>query len=451
MLRRKIVIAALILVIIVLVIPALPITAEINPGISIEGELRQLKPGALLCQGSTMVPIRLVAEDPALMGKVYWDGAFSKVAIDCKGKYLEFFLGSKQAQVDGITKQFDVAPFIYENRTYVPLRFLAEALGATVSWNSAQQLADISFGYRPEVFAYYYYSPWEEFAANAGLFSDVVLRWFKTDRKGSLSYEYEDQYQKIMQYIKQQNIRAHLGVALMDADALHSLLNTFNYRRDLIQQLKWQVEKNQYDGVNIDFEFIPAADADAFTQFLTELRTALGPDKMLSVAVFARTGKENWPTAYQYGNIGKIADRVVVMAYDFSYVDSSPGPVAPLWWVRDVNTYMLAQIPREKILLGMPTYGYNWMSAGQAAAVTKPKLTLIQNQYQIKAGFDEASMSPYYIYYDENGQQHTIWLENETSLNEKYRLAVSSKLAGISFWRIGNGFDDLYEVLRRHH
>lgn len=428
---------------------AWPAAAASDPGIRIEGELRQFTPGPLLIQGRTMVPVRFVVEDPALKGAVYWDGALRKVAMDCQGKYIEFVIGSKTARVDGVVKNLDAAPFIYQDRSYIPLRFLAEALGATVTWDSGRGEVDISFSYKPEVFAYYYYTPWDEYAQNIDLFTDVALRWFKTDRLGNLSYDYQDQYEKVLQYARDHNVRTHLGVALMDKEALHTLLSNPGHRQNLIKQLHAQVRKGRYDGVNIDFEFISPTDADFFTQFLRELKNTLGADKIVSVAVFARTGRENWPVAYQYKAIGQIVDRVVVMAYDYSYPDSAAGPVAPLWWVRDVGNYMMANIPREKILLGLPTYGYNWGPTGRAVTVTGPKLAIIQNKYRVSAGFDWKSMSPYYLYTDENGRQHTIWLENETSLSEKWNLAATNRLCGIAFWRIGNGFEDLYKVIRQ--
>lgn len=430
-------------------IPILPAMAFNNPSICIEGELRHFQPSALLLGGRTMVPVRFVVEDPAFKGKVYWDGTLQKAAMDCRGHYLEFVIGSRQARVDGVVKQLDAAPIIYQDRTYVPLRFLAESLGATVSWEGSLQQVNISFTYRPEVFAYYYYSPWEEFTANAELYTDVALRWFNADSRGDLSYDYVDQYGKVIQYCRQRGIRTHLGVALMDKEALHTLLSNSVHRRNLIKQLGSKVAEDNYDGVNIDFEFIPSTDAAYFTQFLRELKAELGQDKMLSVAVFARTGKENWPVAYQYREIGSIADRVVVMAYDYSYADSAPGPVAPLWWVKDVTAYMVANMPREKILLGLPTYGYNWTAGSRAVTVTAPKLELIKSKYRVVGGFDTASMSPYYTYSDENGLKHTIWLENEASLAEKLNQATNNRLGGIAFWRIGNGFDDLYQVLRR--
>ena len=154
----KKVVVVIIIAMLIFALPAIP-TAAFPVGIRIDGELRTFQPGALLIQGRTMVPVRFVVEDMALNGTVYWDAALKKVAMDCKGKYIEFIIGSREAKVDGVKKSFEVAPLIYKDRTYVPLRFLAETLGAAVSWDGSRREVNLSFNYRPEVFAYYY-TPW---------------------------------------------------------------------------------------------------------------------------------------------------------------------------------------------------------------------------------------------------------------------------------------------------
>lgn len=426
------------------------VSADTYPDIRIDGELRNMNPPAVITAGRTMVPIRFIVEDEALKGQVYWDGKLQKVALDCRGKYIEFYIGSRTATVDGETCYFDAPPYIYQDRTYVPLRFLAETLGAVVAWNGQKQEVDIQFNHRPEVFAYYYYTPRAELEENAHLFSDIAFRWFAVNSSGDLYYEYKDDYYRLLEYARQNNIRTHASVVLMGRQPLHELLSNQSRRQLLIRNLVEVVKRDGYDGVNIDFEFIAAADAAYFTNFLQELKKALGGNKTLSVAVFARTGQENWQNGYQYDKIGAVADRVVVMAYDYHYKTSAPGAVAPLWWVEQVTDYMVKQIPREKILLGMPTYGYDWPEGENATTVTASKLSGLISKYGGSVHFDYSNMSPCFSYYDESGRFHQVWLENQQSLDEKWNVAVEHGLGGISFWRIGNGFSDLYAVLNKN-
>jgi spore germination protein YaaH len=334
---------------------------------------------------------------------------------------------------------------------------LAEQLGARVDWNSRLKEVAVYFDLasappvadKPTVFAYYYGSVLGELKDNAGLFTDVAFRWLETNDKGELFYEYRDDYDGVLQYTRNQGIRTHASVVFMDRAGLHTLLSTEANRNRLINNLATRARDDNYDGVNIDFEFLPVGDRDNFTRFLRDLKVRLG-DKCLSVAVFACTKPESWLAGYDYQAIGSIADQIVVMAYDYSYKGSAPGPVAPLWWVEDATAYLTAIIPNEKLLLGMPTYGYDWGSGVNATTVTARRLADLDNKYGLSEHFDNKSMSPYYTYVDSNNVYHQIWLENQLSLEKKYEVAVRYNLGGVSFWRIGNGFKDLYAVLARN-
>jgi len=417
--------------------------------VNIDGKPRYFETPVQLANNRVMVPIRFVIEDPALQGKVYWDAKLKKVAIDCRGQYIELFIGSPQASVNGKSVQIDSAPYIYNNRTYIPLRFLTENLGAVVNWDSQSREVTIDFAYQLKVMPYYYLPARDELTAHAGLFTDVAFRWFKTNSRGGLEYEYKDDYSGMMALARAKGLKTHASVVLMGKEELHQLLSSEEKRACLIGNIMDRVTSDGYDGVNIDFELMGADDASNFTAFLRELKISLG-DKTLSVAVFARTSSDKWPTPYQYGLIGQIADQVVVMAYDYHYRTSAPGPVAPLWWVEDVVDYMSANMPAHKILLGLPTYGYDWGGSGSGTTVTAKKLAELKQRYTLVEKFDQASMSPTYTYWDQYGVWHQVWLENQQSLQAKVNLAQTRKIGGISFWRIGTGFNDLYEVLEQN-
>jgi spore germination protein YaaH len=236
----------------------------------------------------------------------------------------------------------------------------------------------------------------------------------------------------------------------MGKDPLHTLLSNPENRQRLITNIAKELTQSGYDGVNIDFELISASDRDNLTLFMKELKSRIGPDKMLSIALFARTANDKWATPYNYKALGAIADKVVVMAYDYHYATDSPGPVAPLWWVKDVVAYTSTVIAPEKLLLGMPTYGYDWAEGMDGTTVTAPKLDAVRTRYSTTEKFDLTSMSPGFTYIDDRQVVHQIWMENERSLTEKWKVATENGLGGISFWRIGTGFDDLYRVLENN-
>ncbi|MEQ8200460.1 MAG: glycosyl hydrolase family 18 protein, partial [Syntrophomonadaceae bacterium] len=348
------------------IVPSSVALGNWSPAIRINGQVRDLTPPAQIVNQRIMVPLRFVAEDGALQGSVLWNGAARQVDVTCMGRSFQFQIGSTGVLVDGRLYQLDSAPYIYQNRTYLPLRFFAENLGGVVTWNGARGEVAIEFKNdrqpAPKVFAYYYWGGFPELKEKAALFTDVALRWFETDSQGDLFYEFEDNYGQVLSFLRQQGIKTHASVVFMDKEGLHALLSSPQRRANLIAQLGSRVKQDGYDGVNIDFEFIPAADGANFTLFLKELKSQLGPGKELSAAVFARTAQDNWATAYDYPRIGEIVDDVVVMTYDYHYQTSAAGAVAPLWWVEDVIQYMRTQarIPAGKLLIGMATYGYDW-------------------------------------------------------------------------------------------
>ena len=450
---RKVI--TVIFALLLLIVPASGALGNWAPAIRINGQMRDLTPPAQLVNQRVMVPLRFVAEDQALQGSVLWNGPARQVKVTCMERTFQFHIGSTGVLVDGQLYQLDSAPYIYQNRTYLPLRFFAEHLGGTVTWNSGRGEAAIEFqpqGQRaPKVFAYYYWGGFAELQENAGLFTDVALRWFETNSQGDLFYEYKDNYTQVLSFLGQRGIKTHASVVFMDPEGLHSLLSSPQRRAHLIAQLGRRVQQDGYDGVNIDFEFIPAQDGPNFTLFLKELKSALGAGKELSVAVFARTARDNWPTPYDYRRIGEIVDDVVIMSYDYHYKTTAAGAVAPLWWVEEVISYMRgpARIPAPKLLIGMATYGYDWGPGVTTATVTRDKLVQVMGRYGVDAHYDPASDSPFYTYTDANQVRHQIWLEDEQSLGKKMDLVKQYGLGGISFWRIGNGFDDLYHLLEQ--
>ncbi len=85
----------------------------------------------------TMLPARFVAE--ALGGTVDWNDMMKKVTIIKDELVIEIYIGSATAFVNGVAVTLDSPAFIENDRTYLPIRFIAENLGATVTWNEGTQ------------------------------------------------------------------------------------------------------------------------------------------------------------------------------------------------------------------------------------------------------------------------------------------------------------------------
>lgn len=425
--------------------------------IKINGELRNFSPGVRIVSGRTMLPVRYIVEDPAVKGEAAWEPTGRKVTINCGANEFVFVINSYTALVNGSQVSLDAAPFIYEGRTYLPLRFFAEQMGATVGWKARQNLVLINFGTSSKVMGYFYYGALEELDHKS--LTDVIFRWLETDGQGNLFYEYWSdssgaaKRQASLDRAHQNGLKVHASVMLMGwtsagKDQLHTLLSSSQNRQRLIDNLTAHAAEFGYDGINIDLENIPSQDRDNFSIFMSDLARALHADnRTLSVAAPAKVAGSTWHAGFDYTGVGQAVDYLIIMAYDYSI--STPGASAPINWVADATSYALSCVPRDKVILALGTYGRDWnLDQGTKTTFYQSSLdNLLNSAYPRAMGFDQVSFTPYIDYLDQNQRQHRVWYENGVSLGEKYAIAVENKLPGVSFWRLTGAFTDFYRVL----
>ena len=108
----------------------------------VNGEAKALDAAPIIRQSRTMLPVRFIAEN--LGATVDWDGATSTATITSGTTEIKITIGAAAATVNGEEKPLDAPAFIENSRTYLPVRFVAEALGATVDWDGATSTATIT-------------------------------------------------------------------------------------------------------------------------------------------------------------------------------------------------------------------------------------------------------------------------------------------------------------------
>jgi len=221
------------------------------------------------------------------------------------------------------------------------------------------------------------------------------------------------------------------------------VLNNRTTRSDLEKNLINIAVQDGYAGIDLDLENLNPTDQAIFTQFLSELAIQLhAANKHLSVTVPAETGptSEPWEGAYNYAAIGNIADIVTVMAYDFSWQASTPGPIAPLYWDEQILKYATLVMPTSKILLGLAAYGYDWntTTVGLATGFSLNKIDSMITQYHVIPSWDSTDSAPYFTYTDAGGNSHTVYYENQASIEPKLNLASQFGVAGVAIWHAGS-------------
>lgn len=222
------------------------------------------------------------------------------------------------------------------------------------------------------------------------------------------------------------------------------LVHSNSIQEVLIQNILEMLRRKSFSGVDVDFEYIKAEDRGFFTSFVAKLTTELNAyGYMVSVALAPKTSSEQKGLLYEgkdYGGLGAAANSCLLMTYEWGYRYSEPMAVAPINKVRQVVEYAVTQIPRDKIDLGIPNYGYDWplpYVQGETSARTIGNIQAIEialdNGAQIK--FDETAQTPYFNY-TADGIDHEVWFEDVRSMNAKFSLLEEFELRGMGYWQI---------------
>ena len=226
-----------------------------------------------------------------------------------------------------------------------------------------------------------------------------------------------------------------------DGAMIGALVNDERRRSHHIRQIVDLLIRNDWNGIDIDYENLRPSDSSAYAHFLRLLSVALHRNhKLLTVAVPAKTtdrGDDPASQAYHYDEVAAVADEVRVMAYDHSWETSPPGPVAPTKWVRHVVEYARRLVPSDKLMLGIAAYGYDWVK-DRGTPLSATAAANLAAKHHAEMHWDGVSESTWFRYVSA-GKNHTVWFENAGAMISKVRLARTAGIRGVVIWDLGNG------------
>lgn len=225
--------------------------------------------------------------------------------------------------------------------------------------------------------------------------------------------------------------RVHLVTICESTSLSHFCIDPkYGARKKIVEGLLEACE--EFDGLQVDWELIPSRDADNFLSFLKELKKGLGK-KPLTVCVPART-KTLKQDVYSYEKIGKIADRIMVMAYDEHWTGGPAGSIASMDWCEKIADYAKTVWPANKYIFGLPFYGRIWgnKSVKQALAFNGMNRTAHENGV---VTIERERGVPHYKYKVEVEVEG--WYEDAYSNVERSRMYKQKGYNCIAFWRMG--------------
>lgn len=370
---------------------------------------------------------------------------------------MDIYVVEQGDTVDQIAAQFSVSPesIIFNNQLVFPYPLAvgqALLIGETAEGEDQRKID--AGGY-----AYTYISHWVLRQTIPFLNRLFVFSYGFTEEGEVVYPPREDEW--MIQLAREAQTVPILTLTPFDASGqfnnnlIHQVVTDGEKTSRLLDQLVQIMLEKGYGGIDIDFEYILAEDRDLFTQFVERTVEIMHENGFsVSVALAPKTSADQKGLLYEgkdYEALGRTADEVLLMTYEWGYKYGPPMAVAPLNMVRRVVEYAVTEIDPAKINLGIPNYGYDWplpFVRGETEARTIGNVEAVQIaiRYGVEIQFDETAQSPYFYYTDESGTEHVVWFEDVRSLQKKYDLLPEYGLKGIGVWQIMRWFRAMWLI-----
>ncbi len=358
-----------------------------------------------------------------------------------------------------------------------------------------------------------YYVPydatsWASFQAQAGALDYVAAQWVSVDACGGIGSRDD---RTLVAYASTHGVKVLPSLLTSTAALNHILLTDLATSERFLGDIVDYVVEMGYPGFDLDLEGIDAEDRDAYSAFVARLAEALhNQGKILTLAIPAKASdvRTGWAGPYDYAALGKHADLILLMTYDYSWSSGPPGSIAPQDWVDRVAAYAVRQMPASKVLLGLAFYGYDWNTTlgGRARALLYPQAAALAQQYGAQIAIDQKSLSGTFTYAAKPDdpmppppqvpavqndiavrtpgpcpgvtpaptstprppttptpappapptstpvpiQHHIVWLEDATSAAVKLQIAARHGVAGVGAWRLGQEDPAVWEYLSNY-
>lgn len=209
------------------------------------------------------------------------------------------------------------------------------------------------------------------------------------------------------------------------------------------------MQQKGYAGLDVDFEYLGAENRERYNAFMRRAAARLRPlNLLLSSALAPKLSADQQGTLYEghdYRAHGEINDFIFLMTYEWGWSGGPPMAVSPIDQVRAVLEYAVTEIPRDKIMMGIPLYGYDWtlpyVPGGQWARTISPQQAIaLALRYNTNIEYDTTSQAPFFNYTDEQGRYHIVWFEDARSIQAKFNLVKEFGIRGFFYWVLGRDF-----------
>lgn len=265
----------------------------------------------------------------------------------------------------------------------------------------------------------------------------------------------DDGYSSLSSFQSQKNASSttSLVIRMTNSEENFTILEKKEIQKKIIEQSIGNAMQYGFDGIVLDLE-VSSLPFDSIVSQINNLvsnfsKSAHAHNLSFSLTLFGDTFSRIRP--YDVGFLGKQADAVYVMAYDYHKANRAPGPNFP-FSKKDVYGYdfktMISDfthlIPKEKLVIVFGMFGYDWTlnDDGETIGVAKPlSLFEIQKNFYPECRLtnciiaqDPDSLETKITYTDDQQQKHVVWFEDTYSMEKKRAYLEKEGIYGVGYW-----------------
>ncbi|MGV4927728.1 glycosyl hydrolase (plasmid) [Streptomyces sp. BHT-5-2] len=241
-----------------------------------------------------------------------------------------------------------------------------------------------------------------------------------------------------------------------DAAAMGELLHDPARRRAHVETLAELVARQGYDGIDLDYETMAvtggaAAEArvrSGYVALVGELCARLhARGRTCVVTLMPRIRGAG--AAFDYRRLGALADTVRFMGYDLHWSMGEPGPLSSKEWYAQILRDATAEVPRDRIELAFPGYGWDWVpgSGRRATHVTWHEAEALRKRVGARYTFDEVSGTPHFRY-TRGGERHEVWYQDARGVRAQLAVPAAYGVRGRGLWALGFEDPGVWTVFR---
>jgi len=346
--------------------------------------------------------------------------------------------------------------------------------------NVEEQPKDIS-----EVFVTGWIPDWDfedglnSFSNQLENFNGVSPFWYDLEPNGDLKVLNGENNLALKNLKSVKNFELIPSITSFNADTLSSVLNNPDNLQNHLNQIESVVVNNNYDGIDLDYESVYLKDKELFYDFLTQVSIKMTENnKKFVFTALPKWGDDvYYPTfpetriVFDYRRIAEIADELRLMTYEYGSRDNQyVSPVQPIEWQEDIIRYTISMgVPREKIVLGVATYSYDYTKRDlmpelsyypvlkhvadeekdAASAYYNETVEEIIDIYNPDINYSNEWEEAYLEYRFRDSQtseeeERIVIFPTQDSIDARKELAAKYGIKGVAYWRIGDEVDLKY-------